>query len=108
MMRVFDELIQNKDRNGGNIVWTSDWKMWLIDHTRAFRTGKELTKSDDLNRCDRAFLEHLRQLTPAALDQATETVLTKVEREALIARRDELVRHYQQRIAQAGESNVLF
>jgi hypothetical protein len=108
MMQVFDELIQNKDRNGGNVVWTSDWKLWLIDHTRAFRTGKELLNPDDLKRCDRAFLERLRQLTPAALDQATETVLTKVEREALLARRDELVRHYQQRIAQAGESAVLF
>ena len=34
VMRVFDELIENKDRNQGNILWTSDWKMWLIDHTR--------------------------------------------------------------------------
>ena len=74
----------------------------------AFRTGKELIKPDDLKRCDRVFLEHLRQLTPAALDQATETVLTKFEREALMARRELLVSLYQQRIAQAGESNVLF
>ena len=36
VVRVFDELIQNRDRNQGNILWTSDWKMWLIDHTRAF------------------------------------------------------------------------
>lgn len=108
MMHVFDELIQNKDRNGGNIVWTSDWKLWLIDHTRAFRTGNELINVDELKRCDRRFFERLQQLTPAALDQATETVLTDIEREALMARRDELVRHYQQRIAQAGESNVLF
>ena len=41
-MKVWDELIQNKDRNAGNIIWTSDWSMWLIDHTRAFRLGKEL------------------------------------------------------------------
>src|SRR3954452_18306348 len=105
MMQAFDELIQNKDRNGGNIVWTSDWKLWLIDHTRAFRTGKELMKPDDLKRCDRLFLEHLRQLTPAALDRATDTVLSKFEREALMARRELLVSHYQQRIAEAGESN---
>ena len=37
MMRVWDELIQNRDRNQGNILWTHGWTMWLIDHTRAFR-----------------------------------------------------------------------
>src|SRR5687767_6345823 len=26
---VFDELIQNKDRNQGNFVWTKDWTLWL-------------------------------------------------------------------------------
>jgi len=108
MMQVFDELIQNKDRNPGNIVWGSDWKMWLIDHTRAFRTGRTLTNPDDLKRCDRVFLAHLRQLTPAALTQATRKVLTSLEREALLARRDLLVKHYDERIALAGESNVLF
>ena len=108
MMQVFDELIQNKDRNGGNIVWTRDWKMWLIDHTRAFRTGKELLKPDDLKRCDAMFLQQLRALTPAAVEQATGSVLSRLEREALLARRDLLVKRYQQRIAQFGESNVLF
>ena len=37
LMRIWDELIQNRDRNQGNILWTNDWTMWLIDHTRAFR-----------------------------------------------------------------------
>ena len=40
-MYVFDELIQNRDRNQGNMLWTSDWKLWLIDHTRAFRPQVE-------------------------------------------------------------------
>jgi hypothetical protein len=52
MMQVFDELIQNKDRNPGDIVWSRDWKMWLIDHARAFRTGEELANVDELKRCD--------------------------------------------------------
>jgi len=108
MMQVFDELIQNKDRNPGNIVWTSDWKLWLIDHTRAFRTGKELANPDDLKRCDRVFLTQLRQLTPKALNDATDKVLSPFEREALLARRDLLVRHFDGRIALVGESNVLF
>src|SRR5262245_45815591 len=64
IMRVFDELIQNRDRNQGNILWTSDWTMWLIDHTRAFRLGDKLLKPEQLARCDRGLLERLRALTP--------------------------------------------
>ena len=46
ILRVFDELIQNRDRNAGNILWTRDWTMWLVDHTRAFRLGKDLLKPE--------------------------------------------------------------
>jgi hypothetical protein len=63
VMRVWDELIQNRDRNQGNILWTSDWTLWMIDHTRAFRLGKELLKPEQLTRCDRGLLEALRTLT---------------------------------------------
>lgn len=46
ILRVFDELIQNRDRNAGNVLWTKDWTMWMIDHPRAFRTGHELLRPD--------------------------------------------------------------
>ena len=35
ILRTFDQLIANTDRNGGNVVITEDWKIWLTDHTRA-------------------------------------------------------------------------
>jgi hypothetical protein len=38
-MYVFDVLIYNEDRHAGNILFTpTDWRVHLIDHTRAFRT----------------------------------------------------------------------
>ena len=107
-MRVFDELIQNRDRNQGNILWTSDWTMWLIDHTRAFRLGRSLLKPEQLARCDRGLLDRLRALTPESLSQAVGSSLTKLEQEALIARRDVIVKHYDDRIARMGEPVVLF
>ena len=61
-MYVFDELIQNRDRNQGNILWTSDWKMWVIDHTRAFRQDVELTRPERMTRIERRLLEGLRGL----------------------------------------------
>jgi hypothetical protein len=108
VMRVFDELIQNRDRNQGNILWTSDFTMWLIDHTRAFRLGKTLLKPEGLTRCDRALLEHLRAITPESLSQAVGDSLTKPEQEALLARRDAIVKLYDERIAKMTEAAVLF
>jgi len=108
IMRVFDELIQNRDRNQGNVLWTGDWTMWMIDHTRAFRLGKTLLKPEQLARCDRDLLERLRALTPEALSQAVGNSLTRLEQEALLARRDLIVKHYDDRIARLGEPVVLF
>ena len=108
IMRVWDELIQNRDRNQGNILWTSDWTMWLIDHTRAFRLGTNLLKPENLSRCDRGLLERLRALTPESLSQAVGNSLTKQEQEALLARRDRIVKLYDDRIARLGEPVVLF
>jgi hypothetical protein len=108
IMRIWDELIQNRDRNQGNILWTNDWTLWLIDHTRAFRLGTALIRPEQLTRCDRGLLERLRALTPEALSQAVGNSLTKQEQEALLARRDRIVKHYEERIARLGEPVVLF
>jgi hypothetical protein len=108
IMRVFDELIQNRDRNQGNLLWTSDFTLWMIDHTRAFRLGRELMKPNELSRCDRELLERLRGLTREAVAGATRGVLTESEVVTLMARRDAIVRHFESRIAAVGEPVVLF
>ena len=46
VMRVFDELIANTDRNQGNMLIDRDWKLWLIDHSRAFRLHETLRSPD--------------------------------------------------------------
>jgi hypothetical protein len=108
IMRVFDELIQNRDRNGGNLLWTADWKMWMIDHTRAFRLGKDLLKPQMLERIDRGLLSKMRELTASGLATTMEKALTREEIDALIARRDTIVKLFDDRIALRGEAAVLF
>jgi hypothetical protein len=107
VMKIWDELIQNKDRNQGNLLWTSDWTLWLIDHTRAFRLDKKLQKQNDLTRCERTMLDGLRRLTAESLAKAVGDSLTKAEQEALMARRDLLVQHFDDRIAKLGDG-ILF
>jgi hypothetical protein len=108
VLRVFDELIQNRDRNQGNLLWTNDWKMWMIDHTRAFRLGKDLQKPLALERCERTMFEKMKELTAPRLTEVMGKTLLKDEIEALLARRDAIVRTLETRIAQKGEDGVLF
>jgi hypothetical protein len=108
VMQVWDEFIQNMDRNQGNILWTSDWTMWLIDHTRAFRLGKELLSPEKLTRCERGLFERLKALTDESIAQAVGNSLSKSEREALLKRRDAIIKHFTDRIARLGEDVVLF
>jgi hypothetical protein len=103
VMKIWDELIQNKDRNRGNLIWTSDWSMWLIDHTRAFRLGRELVAPNDLTRCDRRLLEGMRALTAESLAKAVGDSLTKEEQAAVMLRRDLIVKHFDDRLAKLGE-----
>lgn len=108
VMTVFDELIQNRDRNGGNILWASDWRLWMIDHTRAFRLGKSLLQPKTLTVCDRALLDRLRGLTRPALAAAVGKTLTAPEMDALMSRRDLIVKLFDERVARLGPAAVLF
>jgi hypothetical protein len=108
ILRVFDELIQNRDRNAGNLLWTKDWGMWMIDHTRAFRLGRDLLKPELLDRCERTLFDRMRGLTAEAVTDAMGDTLLKAEIDALMARRDRLVKLFDDRIAQRGEAAVLY
>jgi hypothetical protein len=108
VMYVFDELIQNRDRNRGNIMWTPDSRMWLIDHTRAFRLGRDLRSPENLTRVERTLFEKLRALDRQAFADAVGRTLTKDEIEALFIRRDRIVQHFDGKIASLGEEKVVY
>jgi hypothetical protein len=107
-MRIFDELIQNADRNQGNALWDTTWSLWMVDHTRAFRLGRELKNPAALVTCERGLLEGLRHLNAEALASAVGKTLTRQDIAAVMARRDLLVQHYDALIARRGEDAVLF
>jgi hypothetical protein len=108
VMYVFDELIQNRDRNVGNMMWGRDSKMWMIDHTRAFRLGKDLRNPGNLTRIERSLFDKLRTLDRQAFADAVKTILNKDEIDALFIRRNRLVQLFDQRIASLGEAKVLY
>jgi hypothetical protein len=108
-MRVFAELVHDTDRNQGNILITKDWRVVMIDFSRAFRswdrTPNPLTI---LRRCDSKLLAAMRGLTKPAVQKATGDYLSGFEVDALLARRDIIVKHFEALIAQLGEARVLY
>ncbi len=117
-VRVFDELIANVYRDVSpplylNSVWdnlliTGGWSIRLIDHTGAFGISRQLRHPDSLTRCDRALLRNLRTLNREALQRVLSRYLSPEQLETLDARRELLVRHFDERIARMGEGPVLY
>lgn len=108
IVRVFDQLIHNTDRNLGNLMITKDWKLWMIDHTRSFRISGNLENQKQLSICERGLLAAMRKLDRPTLDREMAGVLSEGEIGALLARRDVIVRFFDQAIAKQGEENVLY
>lgn len=106
-VRVFDALIYNVDRNQGNLLITHDWHLWMIDHTRAFRTSTTLFRPKSLSRCDVKLLEQLRRLDRGALQLAVGQYLTPAEIDGLLGRRDYIVRFFDTEVQSKGSDAVL-
>ena len=107
-MRVFAELVRDTDRNKGNVVFTRSWQLVMLDFTRAFRLAKPLMTPGAIGTCDRHLLEGLRALSKRAVKEAVQDHLTGGEIDAVMARRDLLVGHFDRLIAEHGEAAVLY
>lgn len=107
-MRVFTALIRDIDRNLGNILHTPDWRVLMIDFTRAFRLNRGLINEKDLEIVDRALFKNMESLTTEAAQEAVGPHLTKAELQAMMARRDALLTHYRKLIAERGEAKVFY
>jgi len=107
-MRVFSSLVRDTDRNLTNVLITPDWKVMMIDFSRAFRLQPELLHIKDLNRIDRNLLAKLETLNRDDIRKVAENFTTKSELDALFQRRDLLVAHFKKLVAELGEDKVLY
>jgi len=119
LQRAFDNLIGNEDRTTNNVLITKDWGMYLIDHSRSFRTTKKFTeqliyrkggKEGDkfMLKLPRVFVEKLRGLTDASLREAMGEYLTGAEIEACLKRRDLILKEVERLIKENGEAETLY
>jgi hypothetical protein len=107
-VRVFNELIANTDANMTNMLITKDWRVWMIDFSRAFRMTRTLHRPKSLTRVDRTLLAGLRGLTEERLQQSLGRWLNKPEIQGMLARRDLIVGIFDAETAAKGEAAVLY
>ena len=105
-IRVFDQLIDNTDRTQENLLIDKDWKLWMIDHSRAFRVTYQLRKPENLRRISQSLLTAIRSMSELRLAAATEPYLTPAEIHAVMVRRDLLIKFFDKEITDKGAEVV--
>jgi hypothetical protein len=119
LQRMFDNLIANEDRHKGNILYTADWRMVLIDHSRSFRAGGPFTKKlinsasspgapKLMSELPRTIVEKLKGLTAETVKEAVREYLNDKEVEAILIRRDLILAEIDRLVKLNGEENVLY
>ena len=104
---VFDYLILNIDRNSGNYLVDADWKLWIIDHTRAFQVTETVPSPESIVRCERRLWERLQALDAATVRETVGPLLTPGEISRLLERLDSLRTHVLELIIERGERAVI-
>ena len=106
-MRVFDNLINNIDRNQTNILIDDNWRLIMIDHTRAFGRDTSLPRPEQVVSCSRGLWHALRNLDEAEVRRRLTPYLSEDEIDALFVRRQLLIRCIMDEIDRDGEEKVL-
>ena len=99
----FDNLILNVDRNSTNVLVDKSYKLWLIDHTRAFQPVPELLDAKRVTRINRTMWTRLKELDEDTLEEAVSPYLDGEEVMCLARRRELLLEHVEALVAERGE-----
>jgi hypothetical protein len=117
--RFFDNLIGNEDRHANNILITKDWRMYLIDHSRSFRTSRKFTQEliytekhkegpKLMKELPRAMVEKIKALNFDVIKGFVGDYLDEAEINGVLKRRDLILKEIDKLIKQFGEENVLY
>ncbi len=105
-VRVFDQLIDNEDRNQGNLLYDRNWNVWMIDHSRSFRTTTQLRKPEALRRVSLKMLNGMRSMTIEQCRAQLEPYLTDEQIRCLLVRRDLLLKFFADQVSENGAEAV--
>jgi hypothetical protein len=106
-MIFFDNFIYNVDRNGGNILVTSDYTLVMIDHTRGFQENIDIMNPDRLTQVNRVTWGAFQSLTEEQIRNTVRPYLTPAEMTALVRRHQVMLDYFAELIGTRGEGTVV-
>src|SRR6476660_4707098 len=101
-MKMFDNFICNKDRNAGNLMVDDDWNLFLIDHSRAFITDKDLAVK--MEHVDPEIWNRMLALDEPALNAAIGKWVEGGVVKSILARREKMKIGIDKLVATSGEA----
>jgi len=110
VMRLFDALIFNSDRNQSNyLVGDEDWRLYLIDHSRAFREVGTLPEpfQESRARLSRDLYQRLEALDEGPLMELMEGLISQGQVRKMLERRDKILEKIKRDCEEWGD-NVVF
>jgi hypothetical protein len=102
--KMFDNLINNVDPNLGNWLVDPAWNLILIDHTRAFPSGRRMVH--EFTRVDEDVWGRMKALTEPMLREALNGFLSAGEIRGLVERRDRMREMIDELVRERGEEYV--
>ena len=107
-MYLFDQLIANVDRHMNNILVTEGFDLRLIDHSRSFRSNKELKDPKLFTRFSRELVEGIKKLNYDDVRKKVGRYLMDDQIRAMITRRDAILKLVTERVALVGEAQAFY
>ena len=108
-IRLLHQLVSNEDyENASNVLIDPDFKLWAIDHSRAFQTRRELRQVEALVRFSEDVVEKMAALTMRDLQERLGAWLSEAQLVTLLDRRDRIMARVDELIAEKGEDAVLY
>jgi len=104
-MLLFDNLIGNPDRNAGNIMVGPPGELILIDHSRAFVTGRDLPNK--VERVDAELWEAVMALTRDDLARVLRPWIEDAAIDAIVTRRTRMAAEVEKLVAKKGRALVI-
>jgi hypothetical protein len=104
LMKMFDNLIGNPDRNMGNLLVDDDWNLYLIDHSRAFIETRTLPVK--MEHIDGPVWNRMLALDEPTLTAALGKWVDARSIRALLARRDRMKAAIDKLVSESSEAAV--
>ena len=107
-MYAFEDLVANLDENEGSPIVDPQWNLIVLDHSLAFTKtlAQPYEIGKKLNQIDRSFFDRIKALDKATIIRAIGDLVDAGALDALIERRDNVVKAFEKLAAQRGANQV--